>query len=60
MARLGVLEMLAEQRVQPVAQTQQLDRVKGALGLALLHLDSTRAALGESIPDEIHKFRARN
>ena len=44
--RLGVFEMLAEGRVKPVAQTEQLDRVHSPLGDSLFHLDTAGAAFG--------------
>ena len=45
---LGFLEVLAECRVQAIAQAQKLDRVQGALGQPLFHLNSACAALGGS------------
>src|SRR5262245_22826595 len=47
-ARLRILEVLAERRIQAVAKAQELDRVNRALGKSLLHLDPAGAALGRS------------
>src|SRR5262249_39916514 len=44
--RLRILEMLAEERVEPVREAQELDRVERALDRTLLHLDATGGTLG--------------
>src|SRR5271165_7077692 len=44
MPRLGLLELLAERWVKPIAQAQELDRMVGSFGCALFHLDPAGAA----------------
>src|SRR4051812_30940579 len=44
--RLGLAELAEEPGVEAVAEAQELDRVEGPLGEALLHLHPAGAALG--------------